>query len=503
MQFTSSNGATIWYESDSANAGLRAMKDVRLTDQGPSSMAMTGDRQTDPPPPPPMPASRAMLVSAGAGLVNASVATANLAINIASLIAGKADTGDTAASLEIEISNSSNSAVVVYAIDPDKGNVSKLPPPIGKDASDVVLLTRPNGFNDNETKVAISMLVYGVDVIATYSLVSVGSGTPEPMRWNVTLSIDGVEQSFTPSNSLVAATYVKSTSGTTTRFSIYTTGLTSQTGQIELSVFDTELAAAAGDSLASNGGAGIDFLDNARTAAMRAAADVEAFQTPPTSSSANTNDMQGTREIIPAAAVGILTAVFSTVAAAANIGNAGFAIASLFGGDPKTSESFEIELSNFSSQPVVVYGVTTGRTADRIGRLPTPLALGESDVILMVGTEGFAQRKSDSSSNPTKITVQLLVGAVPVELVYVWTDAGDPGRWVIQASANGSAQHSFSADLKLVAIDFDGTTTTTAATGTAPGTRTGAAKQGAFRLYTMPIETGTGQIDIAIYDRSS
>lgn len=479
MQVTAPNGGTIWFERDAQSAALRAAADLAFaaTRDQPSSdsssdssggdtslVASADDPNTDTSVLSTL-QKNAPIVSAAAGLINAGAATSMLAINIANLIAQKADAGTQPNSLEIEITNASDSTVVVYAVDPNKGDVAKIPQPIGKDGSDILLLTRPGGFNANDTdgtSIKMSMLVMGIDVVVTYKLSAAAV-------WTISIAVAGAAaQGFTPGTSLIGVTYTDSV----TAFSLYTTGLTSKTGQIDLIVFDTDLEAVALTPTPPPSGATLTFLTDAKTTGQLAAADLEALQAPPPSST--------TTEIFPAL-IPIATAVFGTVTAAANIGNLGFGVASLLGGDPKQADTLEISITNNSTQPVVVASVATTRAQDLIIRMPTPLGEGESDTVALSNPEGFA--KDASQGDGTKLTVSLIVGGLALDLSYEWTSTGSPGRWKVRASSGTSSQD-FPVNLQLFGVDYSATS-------------------GAFRLYTMPTETSTGQIDITVYDRSS
>lgn len=479
MQVTAPNGGTIWFERDAQSAALRAAADLAFaaTRDQPSSdsssdssggdtslVASADDPNTDTSVLSTL-QKNAPIVSAAAGLINAGAATSMLAINIANLIAQKADAGKQPNSLEIEITNASDSTVVVYAVDPNKGDVAKIPQPIGKDGSDILLLTRPGGFNANDTdgtSIKMSMLVMGIDVVVTYKLSAAAV-------WTISIAVAGAAaQGFTPGTSLIGVTYKDAV----TAFSLYTTGLTSKTGQIDLIVFDTDLEAVALTPTPPPSGATLTFLTDAKTTGQLAAADLEALQAPPPSST--------TTEIFPAL-IPIATAVFSTVTAAANIGNLGFGVASLLGGTPKDADTLEISITNNSTQPVVVASVTTTRAQDLIIRMPTPLGEGESDTVALSNPEGFA--KDASQGDGTKLTVSLIVGGLALDLSYEWTSTGSPGRWKVRASSGTSSQD-FPVNLQLFGVDYSATS-------------------GAFRLYTMPTETSTGQIDITVYDRSS
>lgn len=478
MQVTAPNGGTIWFERDAQSAALRAAADLAFaaTRDQPSSdsssdssggdtslVASADDPNTDTSVLSTL-QKNAPIVSAAAGLINAGAATSMLAINIANLIAQKAD-GTVPGSLEIEITNASDSTVVVYAVDPNKGDVAKIPQPIGKDGSDILLLTRPGGFNANDTdgtSIKMSMLVMGIDVVVTYKLSAAAV-------WTISIAVAGAAaQGFTPGTSLIGVTYKDAV----TAFSLYTSGLTSKTGQIDLIVFDTDLEAVALTPTPPPSGAVLTFLTDAKTTGQLAAADLEALQAPPPSST--------TTEIFPAL-IPIATAVFSTVTAAANIGNLGFGVASLLGGNPKDADTLEINITNNSTQPVVVASVTTTRAQDLIIRMPTPLGEGESDTVALSNPEGFA--KDVSKGDGTKLTLSLIVGGLALDLSYEWTSTGSPGRWKVRASSGTSSQD-FPVNLQLFGVDYSATS-------------------GAFRLYTMPTETSTGQIDITVYDRSS
>lgn len=486
MQVTAPNGGTIWFERDAQSAALRAAADLAFaaTRDQPSSdsssdssggdtslVASADDPNTDTSVLSTL-QKNAPIVSAAAGLINAGAATSMLAINIANLIAQKAD-GTVPGSLEIEITNASDSTVVVYAVDPNKGDVAKIPQPIGKDGSDILLLTRPGGFNANDTdgtSIKMSMLVMGIDVVVTYKLSAAAV-------WTISIAVAGAAaQGFTPGTSLIGVTYTDSV----TAFSLYTTGLTSKTGQIDLIVFDTDLDAAALTPTPPPSGAVLTFLTDAKTTGQLAAADLEALQAPPPNSMSNSTPSGPSAFFFPAL-IPIATAVFGTVTAAANIGNLGFGVASLLGGDPKKADTLEISITNNSTQPVVVASVTTTRAQDLIIRMPTPLGEGESDTVALSNPEGFA--KDASKGDGTKLTLSLIVGGLALDLSYEWTSTGSPGRWKVRASSGTSSQD-FDTLLQLVGVDYSATS-------------------GAFRLYTMPTETSTGQIDITVYDRSS
>lgn len=484
MQITAPNGGTIWFERDSQSAALRAAADLAFAatraqasddssddSSDTTTLVAAGD---DPQPDPNSLLSKlqknAPIVSAGAGLVNATAATSMLAINIANLIARKAEAGKTPNSLEIELTNASDSTMVVYAVNPNKADVTKLPQPIGKDASDILLITAPGGFDDNATSIAMSMLIMGIDVTLTFKLFS---DSTTPARWDLSLVVAGADkQSFTPGTSLIGVTYTDSSAA----FSLYTTGLTSVTGQIDVIVFDTQLDASALTPTPPPSGATLSFLTDAKTTGQLAAADLAALQTPPTTTTSG-----GTSTFIFPALIPIATAVFSTATAVANIGNLGFGVASLLGGDPKLSDTLELNITNNSTLPVVVAGVSSVRAQDVVVRMATPLGEGESDTLTLSNPAGFA--KDISKGDGTKLTVSLIVGGLALALDYEWTSTGSPGRWKVSASSGGSEQK-FDAVLQLIGVDYAATT-------------------GAFRLYTMPIETSTGQIDITIYDRSS
>jgi hypothetical protein len=142
-----------------------------------------------------------------------------------------------------------------------------------------------------------------------------------------------------------------------------------------------------------------------------------------------------------------------------------------------TSGSLELTIVNYSSNPVVLYDCNP--TKIDIVDMPNPLASGSSDILAFSG-----------SSTSSAFTVFFAVGSgqasIPFQLGYTYkAQCGNPGRWTLQAGADGSPECSYPPYLQMFGLSFSGDS-----------------GYPSFSVYTSIIETFSGALSIAIYDKA-
>lgn len=212
-----------------------------------------------------------------------------------------------------------------------------------------------------------------------------------------------------------------------------------------------------------------NYIDSAQSAAQQAVKDLALF---------DSNNNQALNDAITTGAVGaiapIVGAIGSVVGASAGVGNFGINLAGAV--NNTSSAVLEIEITNYSSQPVVLFNYTP--SSMNVSKIATALVQGESDIFLLTYSGSFGTSSS--------ILLQFMVGLIEVDITFSYTDTGDPGRWQITASIDGDSPHKFATKLQLFGATFQG-------------------KSGypSFSFYTSPIETGNGQIDLVFYDLAS
>ncbi|MEI3853663.1 MULTISPECIES: hypothetical protein [unclassified Ensifer] len=205
----------------------------------------------------------------------------------------------------------------------------------------------------------------------------------------------------------------------------------------------------------------VNFLSNAADAANQAVKDLAAFQA---------NNGGGAKEVAGALIAGI-------AGAAAGWSNVGIGLSNLLTGGGASGDALQIEVTNYSSQPVVLYNYTPH--SGNVSKIVGPLTQGESDIFVL-------DRLEDKFSTETSILLQFKVGNVDATVTYSYTDVGDPGRWKLTVEIDGK-QHTFDTELQLMGAVF----------------KSGGGEYASFSLYTAPIETGSGQIDLLFYDYAS
>jgi hypothetical protein len=205
------------------------------------------------------------------------------------------------------------------------------------------------------------------------------------------------------------------------------------------------------------------YLDDYTAAGQQAVKDVAKFQDD------NNKLLQSAG---PAAIAPILAAIGSLAGAGATAASAGSTLASLIAGGK--GGSLEVQICNFSSYPLVLYQIKTEN--GNISKTPQPLAQGEDDVFLLTHTSSF--------SASSTFQLYFFLGSISIEVRYKYTDEGDPGRWQLHVGIDNDEVHEFPDDLALFGATF---------TSDQSGTPN-------FSLYSVPIETGSGQIDLTFYN---
>lgn len=207
------------------------------------------------------------------------------------------------------------------------------------------------------------------------------------------------------------------------------------------------------------------FLDNSLQAAQQASLDVANFAANGgaggSRETAATGDPLGT-------VAGIANAVFTAGLFAVGIAGAT---------NDDTTGQLQIDLINYSSNPVVVYNYNPSNA--NVTDVPTPLAPGDNDLFLLTLDEEF---DTDSS-----LVLYLLIGSgttgsIQTAFTYGYTDDGKPGRWSVQANIDGAA-HTFPNNLQLFGATF-----------------TGNEGYPNFSVYTSTIETASGDLSLSVYD---
>ncbi|WP_018238435.1 hypothetical protein [Ensifer sp. BR816] len=213
----------------------------------------------------------------------------------------------------------------------------------------------------------------------------------------------------------------------------------------------------------SNGNGTISYLDSAQSAAQQAVADLQLFE-------ANNN------EALQSMAVGsgFASAIGSIAGAAAGWATAGVGLAGLLTGGGK-GDSLEIEVSNFSSQPLVLYNYNPA--SGNVSKIVQPLSTGESDTFIL-------DYPNDTFGTSTQIELDFMVGTIQASVTYAYTDEGDPGRWQVSGSIDGDSGHKFAAKLQLFGATF----------------KANDSSNPNFSFYTSPIESGSGQMSLVFYD---
>lgn len=206
----------------------------------------------------------------------------------------------------------------------------------------------------------------------------------------------------------------------------------------------------------------VTFFTDPTKAAAQAVADVSAFQT----QQAQQAGGLGVAPILIAGAVG------SLISAAAGVTNASVGLANLATKNAAGSDALEIEIGNSSSQPVVIFNYDPRNS--NVTKVPEPLAAGETDIFLLTNPNGI--------KSGAQILIEFMVGTIAVSITYQYTDTGNPGRWQVSLTVDGAAQ-TFPDNLQLLGAMFQGDTGFPS-----------------FSLYTAPIETSSGQMDLSIYD---
>ncbi|ACP23690.1 hypothetical protein NGR_b22450 (plasmid) [Sinorhizobium fredii NGR234] len=213
----------------------------------------------------------------------------------------------------------------------------------------------------------------------------------------------------------------------------------------------------------SNGNGTINYLNAAQDAAQQAVADLQLFE-------ANNN------EALRSMAIGadFASAIGSIAGAAAGWATAGVGLAGLLTGGGK-GDSLEIEVSNFSSQPLVLYNYNPAR--GNVSKIVQPLSTGESDTFIL-------DYPDDTFDTSTQIELDFLIGTIQASVTYKYTDSGDPGRWQVVASIDGDGGYKFDTKLQLFGATF----------------RANSSSNPSFSWYTSPIESSSGQMSLAFYD---
>lgn len=242
----------------------------------------------------------------------------------------------------------------------------------------------------------------------------------------------------------------------------------------------------------------VTFLPDMETAALQLASDMKAVIAAKTTKPGP--------EAVPIV-LPIIGAIASVVSAAADVASFGLSLASLISSsssadsDNQTGVGLEIEITNKMSTPLVLMSTDFRQGAPSNGRggvakVALSLAPGESEVVLV--TNGFF--------NPNDTTFQLNIAVcfrdsdnevnfVPVTVNYEWvthtfTDPNEPAKSVTdkrwQATFEIDDQSStFKPYLQLFGATF-------------------VANEGSgypnFSVYTLPVATPSGQIDLMFYD---
>ncbi len=210
----------------------------------------------------------------------------------------------------------------------------------------------------------------------------------------------------------------------------------------------------------------VTFLTNGRDAALRALKDVATFQ----SRTSGIESAPGIPPLVIAGAIGQL------VSARAGLTSASVGLASQINKGALASDALEIEFNNFASEPLVIFNYDPSNL--NVSRIAEPLAAGQSDVVLLTSPTGF----KDGAS----IQIDLFVGEVPMRVTYELSNRGDPGRWVVSMTIDGQ-QKTFDRKLQLIGALF----------ASADG------RSKSFSVFTSPIETSSGQIDLTFYSVAS
>lgn len=172
---------------------------------------------------------------------------------------------------------------------------------------------------------------------------------------------------------------------------------------------------------------------------------------------------------------GAIGAIGGAIAGTANFGINLASFLNTKSGASTPGDALEIAISNFSSQPLVLYNYFP-KSAD-ISKLPRPLVQNDEDILLLTRTEAFGTSSS--------ILMQFLLGNIEVDVGFAYTDVGTPGMWQVTVGIDGdSPLHQFPADRQLFGATFKGSS------DSYPN----------ISLYTAPIETGSGQVDLVFYD---
>lgn len=224
----------------------------------------------------------------------------------------------------------------------------------------------------------------------------------------------------------------------------------------------------------ANGNGSVTFFTTQAAAAAQAINDVQNYAT----ELATKPTAEG---VAPLVVAGIIGAVATAVAAAATVAGVGVGIAALVkdeDGDP-TQDVLEIEIVNSTSQSLIPYNYIP--TKCDITEVAQPLLPTSSDSFLL--TSGTVGR----FNNDTTFELDFLIGSngatsIKVLITIGYTGAGNPGRWGINMSIDGTSQN-FAAQLQLMGAQFIGN-----------------ANYPSFSLYISPIETTTGKMVITFYD---
>ncbi len=206
----------------------------------------------------------------------------------------------------------------------------------------------------------------------------------------------------------------------------------------------------------------IVWLDSDDGAGKQAVKDLNLFQ-------ANNNETFRNPRAFIGAAIGAISG------AAASWSQAGIGLAGLLTGGGGDGDSLEIEVTNNSSQPIVLYNYNPASC--NVSKVLEPIPQGESDTFLVDNSSGFEADK-------TEIKLQFYIGPTRLSITYKYTEEGDPGRWKIKAQLDEQTEHDFPEYLQLFGATFSVTS--------------GEGKN--FSFYTAPIETSTGQIYLQFYD---
>jgi hypothetical protein len=206
----------------------------------------------------------------------------------------------------------------------------------------------------------------------------------------------------------------------------------------------------------------VTFFTDPSQAAAQVVADVSSFQ----SQQAQLAGGLGVAPILIAGAVG------SLISASAGVTNAAVGLANLATKNAAGSDALEIEFSNSSSQPVVIFDYDPKNS--NVTKVPEPLAAGETDIFLLTNPSGI--------KTGAQIEIDFMVGPIACSVTYQYTDTGNPGRWQVSLTIDGNSQ-TFPNNLQLLGATFQGNTGFSS-----------------FSIYTSPIETSSGQMDLSIYD---